>query len=46
VSHLSAKALEKASDRVVDIGGDGPDENEEGDRPASESTAEESRKDK
>ncbi|KAK0639345.1 hypothetical protein B0T16DRAFT_432214 [Cercophora newfieldiana] len=44
VSHLSAKALEKASDRVVDIGEDTPDDDDEEDDPSG--TATESRKDR
>jgi hypothetical protein len=43
VSHLSAKALEKASDRVVDIGEDTLDEDDEEDDPSE--AAPESRKD-
>jgi hypothetical protein len=43
VSHLSAKALEKASDRVVDIGEDTPDDDDDEDVPSG--TAPESRKD-
>ncbi|KAK3344135.1 hypothetical protein B0T25DRAFT_318782 [Lasiosphaeria hispida] len=47
VSHLSAQALEKASDRVVDVQGDDPDEDEDDeDGQVPEPTAEESRKDR
>jgi len=44
VSHLSAKALERASNRVVDIGEDTPDDDDEEDGPPE--AAAESRKDR
>lgn len=46
MSHLCAKTLEKASERVVDVQGDDPDEDEEDDGPVPEAQLDESRKDK
>ncbi|KAK4135639.1 hypothetical protein BT67DRAFT_256753 [Trichocladium antarcticum] len=46
VSHLSAKALEKASEHVVDVQEDNPDDDEENDGPEPETEPRESRKDK
>ncbi|KAL2265709.1 hypothetical protein VTJ83DRAFT_6809 [Remersonia thermophila] len=48
VNHLIERTLEKASNRVVDIQGDDPDEEDEDDGPAprQEATAGESRKDR
>ncbi|KAL2257883.1 hypothetical protein VTK26DRAFT_9054 [Humicola hyalothermophila] len=51
VSHLSAKALEKASDRVVDVQDDNPDEEEEegeekDNGPEPQDASEESRKER
>ncbi|KAL2126562.1 hypothetical protein VTI74DRAFT_667 [Chaetomium olivicolor] len=47
VNHLSAKTLEKASDRVVDVQEDNPDEDEDEDEaaPGPEAAPQESRKD-
>jgi hypothetical protein len=46
VSHLSARTLEKASDRVVDVQEDDPDEDEEDDGTEPEPATHESRKDR
>ena len=46
VSHLMAKTLEKASDHVVDVQEDTPDEDDEDDGPAPATETNESRKDK
>ncbi|KAK4155087.1 hypothetical protein C8A00DRAFT_13848 [Chaetomidium leptoderma] len=46
VNHLMAKTLEKASDHVLDVQEDNPDEDEEDNGPEPETTADESRKDK
>ncbi|KXX79966.1 E3 ubiquitin-protein ligase MARCH9 [Madurella mycetomatis] len=48
VSHMSARVLENASDRVVDVQEDNPDDDEEDEGPAGEAepTPQESRKDR
>ena len=46
VNHLMAKTLEKASDHVVDVQEDNPDEDDEGEGPVPETEANESSKDK
>ncbi|AEO71721.1 uncharacterized protein THITE_2058495 [Thermothielavioides terrestris NRRL 8126] len=46
VSHICAKTLEKASDRVMDVQEDGPDEDDEDEGPAPRPESEESRKNK
>lgn len=47
ISYLSAWALEKASEKVVDVQGDGPDDDEEeSGEEAVDAAGDESRKDK
>ncbi|KAL2021538.1 hypothetical protein VTK56DRAFT_7037 [Thermocarpiscus australiensis] len=46
VNHLSARALEKASDRVVDVQEDNPDEDEQDDGQEPSAAPQESRKDR
>ncbi|KAK3899481.1 hypothetical protein C8A05DRAFT_36900 [Staphylotrichum tortipilum] len=46
VNHLMAKALEQASDHVVDVQEDTPDDDDEADDPAPEAADSESRKDR
>ncbi len=46
VNHLMAKALEQASDHVVDVQEDTPDDDEEDVGPAPEAADSESRKDR
>lgn len=46
VSHFSARALEKASDRVLDVQENEPDEDDEDDEYDEDEATEESRKDR